>query len=179
MNNLFKVSSEPWSPNTKFMLSGPQTSIPFHELSSLCLWIHPAVPEGWLCGCCLSLSWHSAALVRAQLWFWGVLGPQSRDRRTADSAVVSVPVRLLCVPVPENPCAVQPWLQEHSAMSQLWCDIRLLLWQSLNFLINLGQRCGIIKVDPFCRASRKKIHYYMRRSKRAKVENICVPSTAV
>lgn len=39
--------------------------------------------------------------------------------------------------------------------------------------------CGIIKVDPFCRASRKKIHYCTRRSKRAKVENICVPSTAV
>lgn len=29
--------------------------------------------------------------------------------------------------------------------------------------------CEIIKVDPFCRASRKKIHYCVGRSKRAKV----------
>lgn len=113
VNNLFKVSSEPWSPNSKLKLSSPQVSIP---------WVERPVPvdtpccPGGLALWMLSLTFmalSSSSGTSSEIW--RVLGPQSRDRRTADSAVVLIPVRLQRIPAPESPRAVQPWLQGHSA----------------------------------------------------------------
>lgn len=154
--------------------------LPFHESSALCLWIHPVVPEAWLCGCCLSPWWHSAALVRPQLCLWRVLGPQSKTggQQTADSVVVLIPCRAAtCSRQREPPCRdTGPW-DSFNVTSDFQFSVTVP--QFSNKFGSMLVVCGIIKVDPFCRASRKKIHYCMRRSERAKVENICVPSTAV
>lgn len=116
-------------------------------------------------------------------WLWRMLGPHSRQRRLENCRQCRTFDSLQGCKAfqSESWLGRQSWLQRFTTVLGVNFDMTSDFQFSmtvLQFFNKFGSALvfrGIIEVDPFCGASRRKIHYCVRRSKRAKVEKYLCP----